>query len=337
LEPAPHEPLAEKVESTSVKWLLQSPDPSVRYFTLTDILDAPENSPEVEKTRNLIPKGPRVRTLLAGQRADGGFGVHPYQKWTGAHWRLVSLVELGVPPGFGPAAKATNVVLKWLLGEAHLSNVPEINGRHRRCASQEGNALAVCSRLGLSQDPRVVKLAQSLIRWQWSDGGWNCDRNPKAHHSSVNESLSTLWGLVEYHLATGDRDFLTPIEQASEFFLRHRLFRSDHTGEIIHPDMIKLHYPVYWHCDILQELIVLSRAGKLNDPRTREALDIIQKKRHSDGLWYPEEYFWNIKRKTSTKANMSNIEVVDWGRKGPSELITLNALRVLKSSGREYL
>ena len=36
--------------------------------------------------------------LLAGQRRDGGFGVHPYRKWTGAHWRLVSLVELEVPP-----------------------------------------------------------------------------------------------------------------------------------------------------------------------------------------------------------------------------------------------
>jgi len=38
-----------------------------------------------------------ITGLLRGQRRDGGFGVHPYSKWTGAHWRLVSLVELGVP------------------------------------------------------------------------------------------------------------------------------------------------------------------------------------------------------------------------------------------------
>src|SRR5712664_1778594 len=71
--------------------------------------------------------------------------------------------------------------------------------------------------------------------------------------------------------ATGDRDYLKPIEKASEFFLQHHLFRSDHTGEIIHPSMVELHYPLYWHCDILQELTILSRAGKLDDPRTKEA------------------------------------------------------------------
>jgi len=43
--------------------------------------------------------------------------------------------------------------------------------------------------------------------------------------------------------------------------------------------MVKLHYPLYWHCDILQELMILSRAGKLDDPRTKEALDVVEKKR----------------------------------------------------------
>jgi len=43
--------------------------------------------------------------------------------------------------------------------------------------------------------------------------------------------------------------------------------------------MVKFHYPLYWHCDILQELMILSRAGKLDDPRTKEALDIVEKKR----------------------------------------------------------
>ena len=323
--------------SRAIEWLLQSRDPSVRYFTLTELLNKPEESPEVEQTRRLIISGLRVPILLDGQQADGGFGVHPYQKWTGAHWRLVSLVELGVPLGYGPAVRATDLVLGWLLGEAHLSNVPKINGRYRRCASQEGNALAVCSRLGLAEDPRVVKLAESLVGWQWADGGWNCDRNPEADHSSVNESLSTLWGLVEYQRATGLRDFSDPIERASEFFLQHRLFRSDHTGEIIHRDMVKLHYPLYWHCDILQELLILSRVGKLHDPRTREALDIVEEKRGPHGLWQAEDYYWNFKRKASKKVKVSNVEVVDWGRKGPNEFVTLNALRVLKSSGRNYL
>jgi hypothetical protein len=324
-------------EDPAVKWLLESDDPSIRYLTLTEILNRPSDSKEVLAAKKQIPNGPIVKTLLSGQRADGGFGVHPYQKWTGAHWRLVSLVELGIPPGFRPAIKATDLVLKWLLGEAHLRNVPKINGRYRRCASQEGNALAVCSRLGLAEDPRVVELAESLVEWQWPDGGWNCDRRPEADHSSVNESLSTLWGLVEYQRATEDRDYLRPIEKASEFFLQHSLFRSDHTGEIIHPSMVKLHYPLYWHCDILQELTILSRAGKLDDPRTKEALDIVEKKRGPDGLWHVDECYWNVRRipLTKSKVLVSNVEVANWGRKGPNNMITLSALRMLKAADRK--
>ena len=103
-------------EDPAVKWLLESGDPSISYLTLTEILDRPSDSKEVLASKNEIPKGPIVKTLLSAQEADGGFGVHPYQKWTGAHWRLVSLVELGIPPGFRPAVKATNLVLKWLHG-----------------------------------------------------------------------------------------------------------------------------------------------------------------------------------------------------------------------------
>src|SRR5436853_3904150 len=223
-------------EDPAVKWLLESGDPSVRYLTLTEILDKPSDSNKVLEAKKHIPNGPIVKTLLSGQRADGGFGVHPYQKWTGAHWRLVSLVELGIPQGFRPAVRATNLVLNWLLGEAHVRNVPQIHGRYRRCASQEGNALAVCSLLGIAQDPRVRRIAESLVEWQWPDGGWNCDRREEANHSSFNESLSTLWGLSEYYRATNDELVEVTVEKAAEFFLRHRLFRSCRTDEQRPPD-----------------------------------------------------------------------------------------------------
>src|SRR6267378_3417651 len=99
----------------AINWLLQSEDPSIRYLTLTELLDKPEHSTEVESARKQIIQGPKVQRLLSGQRRNGGFSVHPYQKWTGAHWRLVSLVELGIPSGFKPAVKATDLILKWLL------------------------------------------------------------------------------------------------------------------------------------------------------------------------------------------------------------------------------
>lgn len=137
-----------------------------------------------------------------------------------------------------------------------------------------------------------------------------------------------MWGLLEYHRATKDTDCLRAAEGAAEYFLMHRLFRSDRTGEVINPNWLKLHYPLYWHYDILQALVILSRFGKLNDSRTREALDIVAAKRRPHGCWKPEAYYWSLPGRSAR----SNVEVVDWGRGGPSEMITLNAMRVLKAA-----
>jgi hypothetical protein len=266
---------------------------------------------------------------MAGLEPDGGLGVHPYQKWGGAHWRLVSLVELGVRGDEPLAGVAADHVLEWLTGESRQRGIRVINGLTRVHASQEGNALAVCSRLGMSNEPRVRALAESLMERQWPDGGWNCSRKKDARHSSFYESLSPLWGLVEYQRATGEPSCAGSIEQVAEFFLRHGLFRSERTGDVISSEWLNLHYPLYWHYDVLQGLIILGRAGKLGDPRTREALDHVEEKRLPDGRWSAGSSYW---KRAGSKG--SNVEVVDWGRRGPNEMITLNALRVLKAAGR---
>ena len=314
-------------EEPGVRWLLQSMDPSVRYFALVDLVGESEGSREVRATKEEIPEGPRLRALLSGQRPDGGFGVDWYKKWAGATWRLVSAVELGIPSNNPAARRGANYVLSHL--PLRKSDPHRIRGRYRLHASVIGNPLGVCSRLGMGDDPRVRRIAHSLVRWQWPDGGWNCDSSETARHSSFYESLATLWGLNEYLRATKDDTVRTAVDRAAELFLRHRLFRSCHGGTVIDPRWEKLHYPLYWHYDILQALRVLDRVGKLKDPRTREALDIIASKRSSSGTWCAEGRYWRKGR-----ASAPNTEVVDWGNEGPSEMITLNALRVLVRSGR---
>ncbi len=332
-------------DDPAIQFLLKSSDPSIRYFTLLDLLDKTNRSREVKAACDQILDGPRVKALLAGQHIGkqkskdsygihpGGFGVHPYKKWDGAHWRLVSLVELGIPAREPRAVAAADQVLRWLTGEAHRSKIKAIDGRVRRCGSQEGNALAVCSRLGLIDDPRVQYLAESLINWQWPDGGWNCDKRPSANHSSFYESLSPLWGLIEWQRATGDMAALQAAQCTAELFLRHRLFRSTTSGEVIDPEWLKLHYPLYWHYDILQALVILSRmqdaGSRMRDARAQDALDIVEAKRQPDGCWKPEGFYWVMRGKRT-----SNVDVVDWGRRGSNEIITLNALRVLKAARR---
>jgi hypothetical protein len=240
------------------------------------------------------------------------------------------LVELAIPEQHPRALAAADHVLSWLWSSEHLGRIETIAGLVRQHASQEGNALAVCCRLGLARDRRVQALVESLLRAQWPDGGWNCDPNPRARHSSFHESLHPLWGLAEYARVTGDAEAIAAADRASELFLGHRLFRSHTTGAIADEEWLKLHYPAYWHYDVLQALLFLSRRGRATDPRATEALDLIEAKRGPGGTWAPQgRRYWRL-----PGASGGGVEVVNWGRWGPNEMLTLNALRVLRAAGR---
>jgi hypothetical protein len=301
----------------AVGWLLSSGEPAIRLLARRDLLG------EDTACTGEVLDGPMMRALLSGQDRDGGFGVHPYRKWTGAHWRLVSLVELGIPAGEPRAVRAAGTVLGWLTGREHRSTIVTIGGLVRCHASQEGNALAVCARLGLGRDPRAELLAESLVRWQWPDGGWNCDIRASGRRSSFHESLAPAWGLWEYWRATGELDAHDAALRAAELFLQHRLFRSLGTGEVIRREWLTLHYPPYWHYDILQALLVLSRMRLTGDSPCHDALTVLERRRRPDGRWQPGGYWWKPPGTPS-----GTVEAVDWGRSAPNEMITLNALRV---------
>jgi hypothetical protein len=116
----------------ALEWLLASPEPALAYLTRRDLLGEDGEPPEE------LLEGPIVRALL-----DADLDVHPYKKWQGAHWRLVSLVELGIPPNEERALAGAEQVLTWLTGAGHRRGIQTIDALVRRCASQEGNALAV--------------------------------------------------------------------------------------------------------------------------------------------------------------------------------------------------
>jgi hypothetical protein len=228
-------------------------------------------------------------------------------------------------------------VLGWLARPERLGEVPMIDGLARRCASVESNAVAVCCRLGLARDERVALLAASLIGWQWPDGGWNCDLRASGRRSSFHESLAPAWGLYEYAQATGNQDAQEAANRAAELFLSHRMFRSLSTGQPIRREWLLPHYPPYWHYDILQGALVMTRLGYAADPRLQDAVEVLEDLRSGDGTWSPGGCWWKplgAGRDGNRGLQAWNAEVVDWGLSGPNEMITLNALRVLRAVGR---
>jgi hypothetical protein len=280
--------------------------------------------------RDLLGEGVGDDAFYGGSIVEGlldfDFDAHPYKKWQGSHWRLVSLVELGIPPGDERAlAGADHVLDGWLTTQGHRKRIPTIDGLTRRCGSQEGNALAVCCRLGMAGDPRVQLLAESLVGWQWPDGGWNCDRKATGYRSSFNESLPPMWGLHEYFLATGDTAARDAAGRTAELFLEHRIFLSLKTGEPIHKNWVVPHYPPFWHYDAPQALLILSRMGLAGDERARDAVEVLVERRRPDGSWRAGPAWWGRPGRRG-----SNVEAVDWGEVA-HQMVTLNALQILAS------
>jgi hypothetical protein len=289
----------------------------------------------------------RVERLLTRGReryVAGKFGGI-YRYWQGIHWALTALADIGYPDGdpslrplldrslgmwtqpqYDRTIPATAETVRTIR-----DGVPRLNGRSRRCASQHGNALLYASRLAGGRDP-ASHLAELLARWQWTDGGWNCSRSPSAHVSSFMETLTPMRGLAAYASVTGSSKANETARRAAAVFLERRLFRRRKDGAVMRPHFLQLHYPLYWHYDVLGGLKGIAEVGLINDPRCSEALDWLEQRELPAGGWTVDARFYHV-----SEVYEHGAEYVDWGaptRVRPNDWVTTDALFVLRAAGR---
>jgi hypothetical protein len=164
------------------------------------------------------------------------------------------------------------------------------------------------------EDPRVDLLADHVIGQQMADGGWNC------RATAGSTTISALEALLEYERYRPDCARATREAQARgrEFLLIHRLFKSHRTGAVVKAAMTRLAFPPQWHFDILRGLDYFLASGAAKDERLSDALELIEKKRTTEGTWLLENVYSGKTHFTmETKGRASR-----WN--------TLRALRVLK-------
>ncbi len=303
-------------------------EPALAWKLTVNLLGKGMDSPEARLAASEVRQAPLVQALIA--TCDRRHGA--YKKWDGAHWVLSILADLGYPAGdetLRPLME--DIYATWLSTEHETRHLRVIDGRVRRCASQEGNAVWFSLRLGLA-DGRTDELVNRLLQWQWPDGGWNCSKHPEADTSSFMETLIPLRALALYAGVSGDARAKVAAERAAEVFLTRRLFKRRRDGQVINHRFILLHYPLYWHYDILFGLKVLAEAGMLADPRCLAALDLLDSKRLPDGGFPAEELYAR-----RTRPQLSGYSPVSWGgtsRKTMNPFVTADALYVLRMAGR---
>lgn len=315
--------------------LLEWPDPLVAYSARIRILDENPDTAEMLALADKTRECTIVNGLLSIRDSTGRIPLDAYKKWNGSHWVLFVLAELGYPAGDERLEPLAGQDVEWINSDRRMRWVERRTRMAggipvRACASMEGAVILSLLQFGYFPEA-CAELVERLIGWQWPDGGWNCDSNPNAHNSSFMETLLPVRALNRYACMTGDPEALRATKQAVEVFLKRHLFKKLRDGSLMDASFNQLHYPSYWHYDILAGLKAMAECGYITDPRCDEALDWLQSRRFSTGGFPADSKFYHHNIKASGYSS------VRWGQSGGKKMnpyVTVDALYVLKKAGR---
>ncbi len=323
-----------KIGDAVIHRLLSSVEPSIRYKTRISVLGESPDSPSIRQLQEEISSSPRVTTLLSERRPDGRIPFHPYAKFCGAHWVLATLADLGYPPGDETLIPLRDQVLGWIASQEYETRLirRRKDGPVRIHASVDGNAIFAILTLRLG-DPRLDILIGHLLDYQWPDGGWNCDLKARGTTSSFDETLLAFRALALHARLTGSSDSRKAAERAAEVFLARRLCWRRSDGRVIKRNYTELHYPYYWHYDLLIGLRIMAEAGFIGDVRCKDALDLLESKQMPDGGFPAEKAYYRVTKEMVG----SGRSLVNWGgvsSRHLNEWVTVDALAVLRAAHR---
>ena len=86
-------------EKSLARWLLEEENPSVRYFTLRDLLDRREDDTELQAAKAAIQTSKLITKIFSKQKSEGYWEepVNPYHpKYKSSYWQIMTLGQLGM-------------------------------------------------------------------------------------------------------------------------------------------------------------------------------------------------------------------------------------------------
>ncbi|MDH7477911.1 MAG: prenyltransferase/squalene oxidase repeat-containing protein [Candidatus Bathyarchaeota archaeon] len=338
------------LEESPINWLLGESNPSVRYFTLRDILDKDEKHLQVVAAKQAILKSKVVEKIFEKQNPLGYWEepANPYHpKYKSSYWQIITLGQLGVNKNCEKVGKACEYIFQFQLDEGGftsetretaLREYEQLRQKGKKLPSRDvwvsskvfehqyscltGNMAAALIRIGYEDDLRVRNALNWLVKIQNWDGGWLCPywkAHIKDKHGCFYGTICPLEAFSEVREEKLTKEMKETIERGAEFLLAHHLFKADnHNYAVINKAWLKLGFPSFYGYNILRGLDVLTKLGYIGDERLNNAVEVLMQKRQGNGTWILES--------APTGRMHVNIEVKD----KPSKWITLIALRVLK-------
>lgn len=325
-----------RLNANPTDWLLEDTNPSVRYLTLTQLMDAPETDAAVKAARRAVMETGYVPALLQKLFEPDSVAAWPRfytNKYQGLVWSLIVLAE-------HRAARTPQVetLCEYLLTHAQeitqggFSQHEAVKAGGGRLSEVipclTGNMVWALTVLGYGQDGRVQRGLMWLVRYLRLNDGVMTEPQDAPY-----DRLEACWGAHTCHMGvvkalkaygavpedSRDPALQAAVGRAAEFMLIHNVDRRSHNlSRIAKPGWRKPGFPLMYQTDTLETLDVLAALG-YRDPRMGEAVEAMLMKQDERGRWHNENPY-------ASERLLIPMEVGG----EPSKWLTLRALRVMK-------
>ena len=265
-------------------WLLESDEPWTRYRTLLDLLDRPEDDPEVQAARAETLAHPQVQALIAGAATWPGYALKRHNDAGHPIYKFSTLADFGVrasDPGVDTGIEAVMAHQSPEGAFQILVNIPKAFGGTGEDAwtwmlCDAPTLLYALLAMGMGDDERVQRAAEHLVGLV-DDNGYRCVAAPELGkfrgpgRKADPCPIANVYALKALSLAPERLDS-SATRTGAEMLLWHWEHQTERKLYLfgIGTDFRKLKYPFVWY-DILHVTDVLSRFPFVHDdPRFQE-------------------------------------------------------------------
>ena len=270
-----------------VEKLMTCDNISLEYRTLTELMDLPEDHPDIIKLKSLIPESEPVKQIMAKMHPDGywlqknykgeihGDGV-VYGSFATTHFCLAYLAELGMTKDDARIEKACDRYL-------NLQNDDGDWWMHLSCLN--GYNINSFIKLGYEKDSRLQKNIDLMLNTKRHDGGYLCELHEK--YGKKKKKKSCVRGSSKMLLAFSSLpkyyDHVRVKELVNYFLDRGGIFKRKHPDQPVNKDMPLFTFPITWRSNSWEILLALSKMGYGKDRRLENAWQLVLDKRNPDG------------------------------------------------------
>lgn len=332
-----------QLQGDSLTWLLEEDPPGVRCLAMRDLLDYPDDDPDLLNARKAAHIDGPIAAIL-DEMDEMGYWVKPGPgygpKYRSSVWSVIMLAQLGASVA---EDERIRVACEYLLGHAlTISGQFTSTGAPSGTADcLQGNLCWAMVELGMDAS-RLEEAFEWMARTVTGEGlAPPSDRRAERRYYAgqygpsfacgANNKLPCAWGGAKVMLALGKWpvEHRTPLMESAITHGIDFLFSVDPAsaeypcGWTDKPsrNWWKFGFPVFYITDLLQIVEALVGLGYARDPRLENAVDIIRSKQDDQGRWSLDYHY-------------TGKTWIDFGEvKRPNKWVTLRALRVLRAVG----